>query len=296
MKYQIEMSSRPFIISLGAAITAAFVSLFVYAIFLLTKLEHVASAPYDSITVSMLGVIGVAALIALGCVVMLAVMARALRAERLVVHDTLAGLEARVAARTAELEKALKAAEAGQLELVEVRSKLDEGATFTVDPPLQRVADAAVHQASAALRESAPAASGDAEFRVLVAEDNAVNQLVVRTLLHQIGVDLVLVENGAAAVEAWKADSFDAILMDIQMPEMDGMSATAAIRDIEAATGRPRTPIIALTANVMTHQVEQYRRVGMDDCVAKPVDLKTLCKALEDATGTRQGAISLPTA
>ncbi len=129
-----------------------------------------------------------------------------------------------------------------------------------------------------------------------MAEDNAVNQLVVRTLLHQIGINPMLVENGAAAVEAWKADSFDAILMDIQMPEMDGMSATAAIRDIEATTGRHRTPIIALTANVMTHQVEQYRRVGMDGCVAKPVDLKTLCKALEDATGTWHAPVGLPTA
>ena len=144
---------------------------------------------------------------------------------------------------------------------IRVKSKLGRGTTFTVDLPIRKVADANRPAASAADGAAAPS---QADFRVLVAEDNPVNQLVVKILLNQLGIDLALAENGAEAVEAWKAGDFDAILMDIQMPEMDGMAATATIRAIEAATGRARTPIIAVTANVMAHQVEQYHQVGMD--------------------------------
>ena len=89
------------------------------------------------------------------------------------------------------------------------------------------------------------------EIRVLAAED--INQLVLKTLLLQFGIEPVIVENGKLAVEAWKKNEWDVILMDVQMPLMDGPMATRAIRLHETATGRRRTPIVALTANAMSH-------------------------------------------
>jgi len=161
------------------------------------------------------------------------------------------------------------------------------GSTFAVELAIPRI-DGPQRSAPEA-REAAPAegpdiASGEeAAVRVLAAEDNPVNQLVLKTLLHQLGIAPVFVENGALAVEAWRTGGFDIILMDVQMPEMDGPTATAMIRKAEAETGRPRTPIIALTANVMPDQVAHYREVGMDAHVAKPVEIALLFAAMSEA-------------
>jgi CheY-like chemotaxis protein len=118
---------------------------------------------------------------------------------------------------------------------------------------------------------------------VLAAEDNSVNQLVLKTLLHQIGVEPHVVGNGAEALEAWKAQPWDVILMDMQMPVMDGLAATGAIREAESAMSRARTPIIALTANAMSHQINQCRAAGIDGHVAKPIEAARLFAALEAA-------------
>jgi CheY-like chemotaxis protein len=99
---------------------------------------------------------------------------------------------------------------------------------------------------------------------------------VLKALLAQFGIEPIVVENGALAIEAWANGDFDIILMDVQMPEMDGMEATRAIRREEARTGRARTPIIALTANAMSHQVAEYAEVGMDAHVPKPIDRRKL--------------------
>ncbi|PZQ63614.1 MAG: hypothetical protein DI570_08425 [Phenylobacterium zucineum] len=159
---------------------------------------------------------------------------------------------------------------------ITVESELGQGSAFTLHIPLERLGD-----------ESAPAPAppsaneaGGFELRVLAAEDNAVNQLVLKTLLHQLGVDPHVVEDGKAAVAAWESAEWDVVLMDVQMPVMDGLAATAAIRAREAATGRPRTPIIALTANAMSHQVQEYLQVGMDGHVAKPIAVAGLYAAL----------------
>src|SRR6185437_8098282 len=95
--------------------------------------------------------------------------------------------------------------------------------------------------------------------------------------------EIDMVENGRRAVEAWLAEPYDLILMDIQMPEMDGIAATRAIRAAEAEQGRPRTPIIAVSANAMAHQVKDYLAVGMDGHVAKPIELAKLHAAIEAA-------------
>src|SRR5277367_1989850 len=98
-----------------------------------------------------------------------------------------------------------------------------------------------------AAASAAEAVTGGA-IRLLAAEDNAIHQLVLKTLLHQVGLDLTLVENGKLAVDAWRTSDWDLILMDVAMPEMDGPAAARAIRAQEAESGRARTAIIAVTA------------------------------------------------
>jgi CheY-like chemotaxis protein len=150
-----------------------------------------------------------------------------------------------------------------------------KGSTFTVDLPLIRLGDArqAIAAPSAQPRQAAPEL---AALRVLAAEDNATNQLVLKTLLAQVGVEPTLVENGQLAVEAWESGAFDLILMDMQMPVMDGLTATRRIREGETLQGRSPTLIVALSANVLTHQVEAYREAGMDAHLAKPIEVGRL--------------------
>jgi signal transduction histidine kinase/CheY-like chemotaxis protein len=163
---------------------------------------------------------------------------------------------------------------------ITAESEPGSGARFIVSLPLPRVADHA-EQEPPSSGEGAALEGDPGALRVLAAEDNPVNQLVLRTLLAEVGVDPTIVENGAQALEAWTANDFDLILMDIQMPEVDGMQAARAIRKEEARTGRLRVPIIALTANAMSHQVAEYASAGMDAHVAKPIDLRTLCSTIE---------------
>ncbi len=106
--------------------------------------------------------------------------------------------------------------------------------------------------------------------RVLVVEDNAVNRMVARSMLDALGLDVVLVENGLEAVEAFEQQEFDLILMDCQLPVMDGFRATELIRVQEAQYDRERTPIIAATANVQKADRENCLIAGMDDFLAKP--------------------------
>jgi signal transduction histidine kinase/ActR/RegA family two-component response regulator len=164
---------------------------------------------------------------------------------------------------------------------IEAESELGRGSRFIVTLRLPRVGEArAATNAPIAAAQSDEAAPALA-LRVLAAEDNSVNQLVLKTLLHQIGVEPVVVDDGVQALEAWETSHWDVILMDVQMPRMDGLAATRAIREREAAEGRPRTPIIALTANAMAHQIAEYTAAGMDSHVAKPIDARKLFAALE---------------
>ena len=104
---------------------------------------------------------------------------------------------------------------------------------------------------------------------------------MLKTVLSTFGLDVDIVPDGQKAIEAWEKGQYDLILMDIQMPVMDGVTATREIRQAEARTGRPRTPIIALSANAMVHQVKEYLNAGMDMHVAKPIQLAKLHEALE---------------
>ncbi|HEX2818543.1 MAG TPA: ATP-binding protein [Phenylobacterium sp.] len=164
---------------------------------------------------------------------------------------------------------------------VRAESTLGAGAIFTVELPLARIAASPAKPAPPPAERSAPIEG--VALRVLAAEDNGMNQLVLRTLLEQVGVTPVLVGNGREAVEAWAREPWDLILMDVQMPEMDGPTATGVIRARERAEGRPRTPIVALTANAMAHQVTEYLQAGMDDFVAKPIEAGRLYTVVQAA-------------
>jgi two-component system, sensor histidine kinase and response regulator len=116
--------------------------------------------------------------------------------------------------------------------------------------------------------------------RILLAEDNPVNQTVAVRMLEKRGYTVVVAGNGRAALATLEKDDFDVILMDIQMPEMDGFEATAAIRDKEKASGT-HIPIIAMTAHAMKSDEERCLAAGMDGYVAKPIRIQELLAALE---------------
>ncbi|HET6971610.1 MAG TPA: ATP-binding protein [Phenylobacterium sp.] len=164
---------------------------------------------------------------------------------------------------------------------IQVESRRGEGSRFVVSLPLVATGGAR-ELAAAAPVEGRPMRPPQA-IRILAAEDNAVNQLVLRALVEPLDAELTLVENGREAVEAFQTGAFDVILMDVQMPEMNGLDATRAIRALEAAEGRGRMPVVAMTANVMSHQLDDYLVAGMDGHIAKPVDIGALYKVLEQA-------------
>ena len=167
---------------------------------------------------------------------------------------------------------------------ITVESRVGEGSRFTVSLPLPRVGEAR----SRGRVSSLPAPSLVRPLKVLAAEDNRVNQLVLKTLLLHLGVVPVMVGDGAAAIEAWEREPWDLVLMDVQMPEVDGVSATRAIRAREAESGRRRTTIVALSANAMSHQVAEYLKAGMDAHIAKPLELTSLTELITSAAEARQ--------
>ena len=118
-------------------------------------------------------------------------------------------------------------------------------------------------------------------IKVLVAEDNIVNQEVTREMLIELGFDVLVVENGQEAVDAFKQGGFSAILMDCQMPVMTGQEATMAIRQIEHDASQSPTPILALTANVMPEDKRNALESGMDDFLIKPINPDNLEKSLK---------------
>jgi len=117
-------------------------------------------------------------------------------------------------------------------------------------------------------------------LRLLLAEDNSINQKLAVVLLQKVGYSVDAVENGAQALEKTKANQYSAILMDVQMPELDGLEATRQIREWEKGAGQ-HTPIIAMTAHAMAGDRERCLDAGMDDYVSKPLEPKVLFSALD---------------
>jgi CheY-like chemotaxis protein len=123
--------------------------------------------------------------------------------------------------------------------------------------------------------------------RILIAEDNEINQMVAQEILKQAGHVCKVVNNGRQAVEQMAAGGFDLVLMDCQMPEMDGFEATQRIRQAEGASGR-HIPIVALTANAVKGDRERCLAAGMDDYISKPFDPPELLATIGALLGTKQ--------
>ena len=157
---------------------------------------------------------------------------------------------------------------------IQVVSREGEGSIFTVELPLPRGRPEPLVDADGGQ------SANDGNLRLLAAEDNPTNQQVLGAVLGSLGIEVDIVSDGKEAVAAWRGGLYDLILMDIQMPVMDGITAAATIRSLEAKDGRRRTPIIALTANALTHQVQEYLDAGMDAHVAKPIEIARLYDAI----------------
>ncbi|HLZ73566.1 ATP-binding protein [Phenylobacterium sp.] len=160
---------------------------------------------------------------------------------------------------------------------VAVESIEGQGSTFTVELPLAWIGPVAE-----APREKAPEPDLP-KVRILAAEDNRTNQVLLKAMLDPLGVDLRIAGDGREALELFCAGQFDLVLMDIQMPVMNGVDAALAMRALERAESRTPTPILALSANVMRHQIEEYLSTGMNGFIAKPINMATLIEAIETA-------------
>jgi signal transduction histidine kinase/ActR/RegA family two-component response regulator len=171
-----------------------------------------------------------------------------------------------------------------------VTSVPDEGSTFwftvrlrKIDPaPGVRVMETADEPRVAERDDDAgDSISVSPGLRVLLVEDNVVNQFVASSILHRCECEVTVVNDGREALAAYRDGEIDIILMDCQMPVMDGFEATREIRKREAERGLARTPIIALTANVLEADRDHCLNAGMDDYVAKPLKIEDIARVLQ---------------
>ncbi len=161
------------------------------------------------------------------------------------------------------------------------RSAPGQGSTFSLSLPLQACAEPSPAKALNEAEEiGVPSAGAEAALRILVADDHATNRQVVDLILRAVGAELTMAEDGAQALQAFETARFDLVLMDLQMPVMDGLTAVRHMRRLEA-DGRPRTPILALSANAMPEHVAAAREAGADGHVAKPILADALITAID---------------
>ena len=131
---------------------------------------------------------------------------------------------------------------------------------------------------------------GEHPLKVLVVDDHPTNRRVVEMILDQVGAERVSVENGKEALEAYLNEQFDVVLMDIQMPVMDGLTATQRIRLAEKETSRPSTPVIILSANALPEHIAAGKAAGADRHLAKPISAATLLNMIAEVAQPRAAA------
>ncbi len=169
---------------------------------------------------------------------------------------------------------------------IEIESRIGIGTTARVTLPLPAIP-------SDARTPAPPAPAAPDRLRpglhVLIADDNATNRLVLTSMLRRLGVAATAVAGGREAVEAAAAGDFDAVLLDIAMPGLNGIEALAAIRAAEQAAGRAPVPALAVTANAMRHQVEEYLAAGFHRHLGKPISLAELAATLAEVVGPGAG-------
>jgi signal transduction histidine kinase/ActR/RegA family two-component response regulator len=163
-----------------------------------------------------------------------------------------------------------------------VQSAVGRGSAFSVYVPLERLEGMTQDDGEAAIP-----AMNIAGARVLVAEDHPTNQKVVQLILDSVGVTPVIVENGQLALDLLKAERFDVVLMDMQMPELDGLSATSQLRAWEREQGLPRTPVIMLTANALDEHIKSSHDAGADLHLSKPIHAQALIESIMNAIAAR---------
>jgi two-component system, sensor histidine kinase len=163
-----------------------------------------------------------------------------------------------------------------------VESEKGKGSCFSLSVPLLRAGadDRPVGEVDDSSGWTKPLGAATS-LRLLIAEDNPTNRLVLATMLEPLGTELTFATNGLEALECYACGRFDAVLMDIEMPEMDGLTTLGQMQKTARASQTALVPVIALTANALHDQLLRYRKAGFDDVVTKPIDMARLYQSLE---------------
>ncbi|MFZ4605449.1 MAG: ATP-binding protein [Caulobacter sp.] len=172
------------------------------------------------------------------------------------------------------------------------RSAPGQGATFTLTLPLTTAADQAASSRDLSTAAAAGATDAGQPMRVLIVDDHPNNRRFLEILLEHAGVETVSADDGQAGVDAWRTGGFDAVLMDMQMPVMDGLAATRAIRALELAEGRLRTPVFVISANALAEHQTASHAAGADLHLAKPVVAAELFSALSALPSSEMQAVA----
>ncbi len=159
---------------------------------------------------------------------------------------------------------------------IEFTSERGRGTCFRIDLPLATSDVETVPVVSSEVKPDYDLSG----LRVLAADDNRTNRMILSAMMGQLGISPRMVDGGAQALDAFERETFDAIILDISMPDIDGISVLNEIRTRERTRGKGRVPVLAFTANAMAHQIESYLRAGFDDCLTKPLQLERLRSAL----------------